>query len=156
MVTCEQRLLNAGKLISLLAGEGKRWEDSIIELRKLGKFIVGDVFMATCELSYLGPFTGTYRENLLKQWLQYGHTEGVDISEKYSLVQTLGDQVEIREWTMSGLPSDSVSIDNAIMSTQTAMWPLMIDPQSQANTWIKKREEGLLVLKAFSGDQVKL
>jgi dynein heavy chain len=53
---------------------------------------------------------------------------------------------------MSGLPSDSVSIDNAIMSTRTAMWPLMIDPQQQANTWIKKRDDGLLVLKAASED----
>lgn len=84
-------MLNVGKLTSLLAGERKRWEDSIEMLRKQGRFIAGDVFIATCELSYLGPFTGTYRDNLLHQWLQFGRNSGLDISDKYSLVLTLGD-----------------------------------------------------------------
>jgi dynein heavy chain len=53
-------------------------------------------------------------------------------------VNTLGDPVEIRNWNLCSLPSDSVSIDNAILATQTSRWPLMIDPQSQANTWLKK------------------
>ena len=39
---------------------------------------------------------------------------------------------------MSGLPSDTVSVDNAILAAKTTRWPLMIDPQTQANTWIKR------------------
>ena len=57
---------------------------------------------------------------------------------KYTLTKTLGDPVQIRKWTMSGLPSDQKSIDNAVMKTITQRWPLMIDPEQQANIWLKK------------------
>jgi len=53
---------------------------------------------------------------------------------------------------MLGLPSDSTSVDNAIMVFKTQSWPLMIDPQMQANKWIKnlelKRDRKLMVVKA--------
>jgi dynein heavy chain len=53
----------------------------------------------------------------------------------------LGDPVSIREWGIKGLPSDSLSVENGIMTTITKRWPLMIDPQSQANKWIKNMEK---------------
>ena len=46
----------------------------------------------------------------------------------------------MREWTLWGLPTDSVSVDNAIMVTRGQRWPLMIDPQSQAGKWVKAME----------------
>ena len=42
---------------------------------------------------------------------------------------TLGDPVQLRDWTIFGLPSDPVSIDNGIFVTRGKRWPLMIDPQ---------------------------
>ena len=39
---------------------------------------------------------------------------------------------------MNYLPSDSVSLDNAILAQKSSRWPLMIDPQTQANKWLKK------------------
>ena len=41
---------------------------------------------------------------------------------------------------MNGLPSDSVSQDNALYCMKGERWPLMIDPQFQANKWIKNIE----------------
>lgn len=35
----------------------------------------------------------------------------------------------------------SFSVDNAIISTCANRWPLMIDPQGQANKWIKNMEK---------------
>jgi dynein heavy chain len=62
---CEIRLQNAEKLIFLLVDEGRRWEQTIEELQHKGKYISGDVFIATAEMCYLGPFSGTYREQLI-------------------------------------------------------------------------------------------
>jgi dynein heavy chain len=38
------------------------------------------------------------------------------------------------------LPTDAFSTDNAIIMENSDRWPLMIDPQMQANTWVKRME----------------
>ncbi len=58
-----------------------------------------------------------------------------------SLKAILGNQVRIRQWHIDKLPQDDLSIDNAIILENSDRWPLMIDPQLQANIWIKKMEE---------------
>lgn len=40
----------------------------------------------------------------------------------------MGDPMEIQSWNMNGLPSDSVSISNAILVKYGTRKPLMIDP----------------------------
>lgn len=57
--------------------------------------------------------------------------------------------LQVREWNIAGLPTDDVSIDNGILVTRGKRWPLMIDPQAQANTWVKNMEarNGLRVVK---------
>ena len=56
---------------------------------------------------------------------------------------------QVREWNIWGLPTDEVSIDNGILVTRGKRWPLMIDPQGQANSWVKNMESrnGLRVVK---------
>jgi dynein heavy chain len=58
----------------------------------------------------------------------------------FSLEKVLGEPVLIRRWQMSGLPVDSFSIENAIMMYTGMKWPMMVDPQGQANRWIKNME----------------
>jgi dynein heavy chain len=57
----------------------------------------------------------------------------------FTLMETMGDAVQVREWQINGLPTDRVSTDNAILVTRGKRWPLMIDPQEQAKKWIKVR-----------------
>ena len=66
-----------------------------------------------------------------------------------SLSNSLGDPIKIRSWTMTGLPNDSFSIENGIIISKARRWPLMIDPQGQANKWIKRLEKSnnLVVFK---------
>ena len=61
---------------------------------------------------------------------------------------------------MNELPSDTVSLDNAILAQKTSKWPLMIDPQTQANKFIKKmgtQTEGvnLDVFKLSEGNLIR-
>ena len=70
-------------------------------------------------------------------------------TKNVSVEIVLGDAVKIRQWQIQGLPQDSFSTDSAIISEQSDRWCLFIDPQMQANIWLKNRyrEDGLKVIK---------
>ena len=59
-----------------------------------------------------------------------------------ALAAALGDPDKTREWLIAGLPNDSLSIENGIIVAHARRWPLMIDPQGQANKWVKNLEKG--------------
>lgn len=70
-------------------------------------------------------------------------------SEGFTLVKTMGDPVVLRNWNIAGLPSDQVSSENGILTMIAERYALCIDPQQQANKWIKNMEKNnsLLILK---------
>jgi dynein heavy chain, axonemal len=135
------RLVRAEKLTSGLASEGVRWEATLQELGIQRVNVIGDAFLACACVSYYGPFTGVYREDLVTLWMQRLAEMGVPCSANYSLMNTLSSPVEVQEWQNQSLPTDKVSTDSAILVTKGSRWPLMIDPQSQAHRWIKKMHE---------------
>ena len=49
--------------------------------------------------------------------------------------------LQVREWLIASLPNDSFSIENGIIVANARRWPLCIDPQGQANKWIKNLEK---------------
>lgn len=57
------------------------------------------------------------------------------------MLLTLGDPILIRKWNLQGLPTDSFSVDNGIAVFNSRRWPLMIDPEGQANVWIRNMEK---------------
>jgi len=63
----------------------------------------------------------------------------------------LGNPVTIRGWGVAGLPSDNLSVENGIIMFGSRRWPLMIDPQTQANKFVKNMgksvPEGLEIFK---------
>jgi dynein heavy chain len=58
----KRRCIAAEKLTLLLADEGVRWKDQIERLDVTLQEIIGDVFISACIISYLGAFTGPYRD----------------------------------------------------------------------------------------------
>jgi dynein heavy chain len=73
----------------------------------------------------------------------------VPTSEVCDLSATCGNAVEIQHWQLCGLPTDALSTENAIIMTSAKSWPLLIDPQGQANSWIRNlhKEDNLQVCK---------
>ena len=82
----------------------------------------------------------------------------IPCSKVYSLIQTLGDPVVIRDWHLHGLPVDDFSIENGIMVTNSRRWPLLIDPQAQATKWIRNMERvnNLQVVQSADSGYLKL
>ncbi|XP_078663939.1 dynein axonemal heavy chain 1-like [Branchiostoma floridae x Branchiostoma belcheri] len=151
---CEQRLIRADKLIGGLADEKIRWAESVKYLEKMVDNAIGDVLAASGAVAYLGVFTGEYRQDLLNIWIEGLKENGVPHSQEQSLTSTLGDPVKIRSWQIAGLPRDNLSVENGIVVQFSRRWPLFIDPQGQANKWVKNMEKdnGLDVLKLTDRD----
>lgn len=57
--------------------------------------------------------------------------------------------LQLREWLLWGLPTDNASIENAICTRHSQRTPLMLDPQGQADAWVKAMEAraGMQVMK---------
>eukprot|EP00951_Prasinocladus_malaysianus_P010352 scaffold75916_cov45-Prasinocladus_malaysianus.AAC.1 len=153
----KKRLERAGKLTSALADEGVRWQDTADGLGTQIGLLVGDVFVSAACIAYYGAFTGPYRSTLVSDWLGRCSAANIPISDNPSLRSTLASPVEVREWNIWGLPTDDVSVDNGILVTRGKRWPLMIDPQGQANTWVKNMEAkaGLRVIKLTDGQYLR-
>ncbi|XP_035385934.1 dynein heavy chain 6, axonemal [Electrophorus electricus] len=149
MALTEARLGRSGKLTAALADEQGRWQESVALYQQDIRDVTGNVCIAAACVAYCGAFTSYYRQLLIDQWILRCQELGIPISANFSLIGILGDPYEIRQWNSEGLPRDTVSTENGILVTHGRRWPLMIDPQDQANRWIRTKESknGLKVIK---------
>ncbi|XP_054832932.1 dynein axonemal heavy chain 1 [Eublepharis macularius] len=138
---CEQRLGRADKLINGLADERVRWQETVQNLDYMINNISGDVLVSAGFIAYLGPFTGQYRISLFEEWISKLKLHHVPHTKEPNLIATLGDPVKIRSWQIAGLPNDTLSIENGMITQFSQRWTLFIDPQGQANKWIKNLEK---------------
>jgi hypothetical protein len=89
-------------------------------------------------------------------WREKIKNLGIDFYDQVSMKGLLEDPVRTKIWTAATLPNDNLSIENAIIMFKSRRWPLMIDPQNQANKFIKnlgkdEAESGLDVFKIHVG-----
>ncbi len=137
----ELKLVRAEKLVSGLAGERDRWEKSIKKYEDALQYLPGDCLLASAFLSYTGAFNSTYRQHLLNTtWMPQSKILEIPLSPDFSFDIFIGKPTDIRDWNFQGLPSDPFSAENGLIVTRGRRWPLMIDPQGQANNWIRNME----------------
>ncbi|XP_013098623.2 dynein axonemal heavy chain 2 [Stomoxys calcitrans] len=128
-------------LVESLSGERERWIETVASLDKQFEKLPGDCLISTAFMSYLGPFDTKYREILLEKWALLIKEKAIPATEELKITAFLADAVTIREWNIQGLPADDFSTENGVIVTRGSRWPLIIDPQMQANTWVKNYEE---------------
>ena len=136
----EAKLDRADKLVKGLAGEYSRWQSSIGEYRTALIKVTGDALLAAAFLSYAGPFETSYRMNLMKKWSVSVKAQKLPNTDNFDFTKFLAKATDVRDWNIQGLPKDDFSTENGVISTRGGRWPLMIDPQGQANRWIRNME----------------
>ncbi|XP_064419638.1 dynein axonemal heavy chain 7 isoform X2 [Latimeria chalumnae] len=154
---CSKKLDRAEQLIGGLGGEKTRWSQTAKQLGKQYTNLTGDILISSGIVAYLGAFTINYRQFQAKEWALLCKRKHIPCSEDFSLTVTLGEPIKIRAWNIAGLPSDNFSIDNGIIISNARRWPLMIDPQGQANKWVKNMEKAnsLHIIKLSDSDFVR-
>ena len=137
MKQCTDRLARADILINGLADEKERWAVTVKTLSKTYDNLIGDVLVASGTIAYLGAFTPSFRQDIVKDILANIKRLNVSHSDEASIMSVLADPVQLRSWNIVGLPTDNHSLENGIIMSTARRWPLCIDPQGQANRFIK-------------------
>ncbi|CBZ28360.1 dynein heavy chain, point mutation [Leishmania mexicana MHOM/GT/2001/U1103] len=153
----DTKLTRAKKLIEGLGGEkarfaheSKRYEEELL-------YVVGNVVVSAGIVAYMGPFLHNYRMQIIGKWRDMCEAQQLRVSADYTFEKFCGNSIHIQEWKLQQLPSDPFSVDNAVILSNSNRWPLMVDPQQQANRWIRSRERdsGLVVVRLFEKDYLR-
>jgi dynein heavy chain len=139
----EDKLVRASQLVAGLSGERDRWTKSIASYEVDMVHLIGDVSIASAFISYAGPFIARYRETLTAQWVKTLKQYRVPQTVNFNFTGFMADPTDVLDWGIQGLPSDNFSIENGVLVERGLRWPLMIDPQGQANNWVKAKEPKL-------------
>ncbi|XP_045484350.1 dynein axonemal heavy chain 8 [Pieris rapae] len=137
---CQQKMDAATALINGLSGERVRWTEQSALFKSEIERLVGDILLLTGFLSYSGPFNQEFRNLLNSNWLAELLKRKIPVSMNLNITDQLTDTATIGEWNLCGLPTDELSIQNGIIVTKAARFPLLIDPQTQGKIWIKNME----------------
>jgi len=150
----KKQLVRAGQLIGGLGGEKIRWQESAAALNLSLVNLVGDMCLAAGCLAYLGPFTSQFRQRIVKLWVASCKELQIPCKSDFTLLGALAEPVVLRGWQIDGLPADDFSCENGLLSTMGRRWPLMIDPQGQANRWIRNMyaSKNLQIIKLSEKD----
>uniref|UniRef100_A0A1I8HFN9 AAA domain-containing protein n=1 Tax=Macrostomum lignano TaxID=282301 RepID=A0A1I8HFN9_9PLAT len=148
----EKMLDRANQLVDGLAGEKVRWEQSVETMEKQMELLPGDCLVASACLSYLA----TTRDEMNLKWIEFVKSEAIPYSPDFKFTEFLSNPTLIRDWNIWGLPSDSFSVENGVIVTRGSRWPLMIDPQGQAQKWIKNMEgKELIIIDLQQADYIR-
>mmetsp|Transcript_8855 Transcript_8855/g.26550 ORF Transcript_8855/g.26550 Transcript_8855/m.26550 type:complete len:1938 (-) Transcript_8855:1349-7162(-) len=137
-------LERANKLVTGLAGENERWQTSIGHFQGELTRCLGDSLVGSAFLSYAGPFDTHYRSNLVSGWLAAIKEEQLPFTDSLTFAAFCAKPTDVRQWNIQGLPADNFSTENGVITVRCSRWPLMIDPQNQANKWIRRMEKSQL------------
>jgi dynein heavy chain len=135
------RIKRASLLTTGLSEERGLWSEKLGDLESHFGTLVGDTFLVAAAITYFGPFTLELRRALWERWVQSCKDAGLVTSPDFSIAGRMATPAQVRDWSIMGLPSDQHSVENAVLTLKAPKWPLLVDPQGQANTWIRNLEK---------------
>ena len=137
---CKTKTNAALTLINGLSSEKHRWTQENKFLKQQLQKLVGDTLLACSFLTYSGPFNQDYREDLINKWKDLLEEFDIPHTHNLQIIQMLIKDEELSEWSLQGLPSDHLSLQNAAIVTKARSYPLLVDPQGQGKNWLITKE----------------
>ncbi|XP_077466766.1 cytoplasmic dynein 2 heavy chain 1 isoform X1 [Stigmatopora argus] len=133
-----QDTINAAQqLISQLDGEHKRWNTQMLDIKNELDTLPVRAMLAAAFITYLSAAPEDRRRHCLETWMVRSGLEKFDFRAFLSL------ESEQLIWKSQGLPSDELSMENAIVILQinelklrSVACPFLIDPSSGATEWL--------------------
>ncbi|XP_077915202.1 cytoplasmic dynein 2 heavy chain 1 isoform X5 [Halichoerus grypus] len=134
----QETIQAAEVLISQLNREHRRWNAQVAEITEELATLPKRAQLAAAFITYLSAAPEGLRKTCLEEWTKSA------CLEKFDLRRFLCTESEQLIWKSEGLPSDDLSIENALVILQiiglkswSQVCPFLIDPSSQATEWLK-------------------
>uniref|UniRef100_A0A8B9KYF0 Cytoplasmic dynein 2 heavy chain 1 n=1 Tax=Astyanax mexicanus TaxID=7994 RepID=A0A8B9KYF0_ASTMX len=127
----QETISAAEKLIHQLDGEHTRWTTQVDEISEELATLPKRVQLAAAFITYLSAAPEDHRRAKLHTWME---NSGL---QKFDLRHFLCSESEQLIWKSEGLPSDDLSMENALVILQSVACPFLIDPSSRATEWLR-------------------
>uniref|UniRef100_H2M4S9 Cytoplasmic dynein 2 heavy chain 1 n=1 Tax=Oryzias latipes TaxID=8090 RepID=H2M4S9_ORYLA len=122
----------AEQLISQLVGEHTRWNAQVMsEIKTELDTLPFRTLLASGFITYLSAASEDRRRHCLETWMSQSGLQ------KFDLRSFLCSESEQLIWKSQGLPSDDLSMENALVILQSVACPFLIDPSSRATEWLR-------------------
>ena len=106
MTKVEDKVHRSRNLLNNLASEKERWEDTSKNFKVQLASMLGDVFLSSSFLAYIGFFDHYYRRLLNTVWKSTLKASRVKYREELALIEFLSMPNERLSWKSHKLPSD--------------------------------------------------
>ncbi|CAD5120552.1 DgyrCDS9119 [Dimorphilus gyrociliatus] len=134
----EETIAAAESLVGKLQGEYDRWSGQVGELKRELDELPLRAIIGAGFVTYLSNASEDCRTEKVQSWMKFMNIEDLNI-QKF-----LSTESEQLFWKGEGLPSDNLSLENAMVMLKInpqkpgkALRPFMIDPSSRATEWLK-------------------
>ena len=147
METVQKKVERSQNLLKNLSSESQRWNEQSRSFQDQMSTIVGDNILSSAFIAYIGFFDQHYRRSLLDQWQDRLTETKIKFRENISVIDYLSHPDERMSWKANALPSDDLSIENAIILKRFNRYPLMIDPSGQAIEFLMNQYADKKIIK---------
>ncbi|SBS80798.1 dynein heavy chain, putative [Plasmodium ovale] len=153
MEIVENKIKRSINLIENLKSEKERWSETFINLEAASETFVGDCLLAAAFCAYIGFFEHYERQKLKKTWGEIIHKHHIKHRHDLSFIEFLSKPSERLQWIANELPSDDLSIENAIIINNYIRYPMIIDPSDQATTFLLNQYADKKIVKTSFSDK---
>jgi dynein heavy chain 2 len=119
-------------LLEKLSGEGQRWSQQHKEIDQSLQELPKNVLLAAAFTVYLAGAPEDVRKEMIQAW-----TSIAQLENEFNFNRIMSTESQQLVWKSEGLPSDQLSIENAIILVNSGSTSLMIDPSGQSIEWLK-------------------
>ena len=129
----QETIQSAENLVNKLDGEQVRWtnQKTILEAKK--DILLPQCLLASSYVTFLGTCEEVQRDSKTLEW-----RGAVHFQDEFLIKNFLANEKHFLKWKHEGLPSDELSIGNAIILENSQFCPFIIDPSLRASNWLRE------------------
>ena len=133
----EDTLQRAQGLLGALVGERDRWDSQVSAMQRDLASLPRSALLAAAFCVFLPGEPEDTRADRLADWVA-----AVGDGPGWSFTRFMSSERQVLGWKAEGLPSDALSVENAVAIVSSAQAPLIVDPSLQGAAWIEAHLKG--------------